>query len=183
MLGFISLLAQEAVSDKEDLYPHASELIVGALAFGILFVFMWKWVLPRVNTLLEERRTQIQGQLESAEQTRQQAERELADYRAQLANAREEANRIIEEARATADQMRRDMERRADEEAGNIVARAQDEINAERDRVFNELRAQVADIAVGLAGRVVGAELDTRAHQRLIDEYIEQVASGRDGQN
>ena len=183
MLGFISVLAQETVSDKQDLYPHASELIVGALAFAVLFVFMWKWVLPRVNALLEERRQQIQGQLESAEQTRQQAERELADYRAQLANAREEANRIIEEARATADQMRRDMERRADEEAGNIVARAQDEINAERDRVFNELRVQVADIAVGLAGRVVGAELDTKAHQRLIDEYIEQVASGRDGQN
>lgn len=183
MLGFISVLAQETVSDKQDLYPHASELIVGALAFAVLFVFMWKWVLPRVNALLEERRQQIQGQLESAEQTRQQAERELADYRAQLANAREEANRIIEEARATADQMRRDMERRAEEEAGNIVARAQDEINAERDRVFNELRAQVADIAVGLAGRVVGAELDTKAHQRLIDEYIEQVASGRDGQN
>ena len=183
MLGFISLLAQEAVSDKEDLYPHASELIVGALAFGILFVFMWKWVLPRVNTLLEERRTQIQGQLESAEQTRQQAERELADYRAQLANAREEANRIIEEARLTADQLRRDIERRADEESGNIVARAQDEIRAERDRVFNELRTQVADIAVGLAGRVVGAELDPKAHQRLIDEYIEQVAAGLDGQN
>jgi F-type H+-transporting ATPase subunit b len=183
VLGFISVLAQETVSDKEDLYPHASELIVGALAFAVLFVFMWKWVLPRVNALLEERRQQIQGQLESAEQTRQQAERELADYRAQLANAREEANRIIEEARATADQLRRDMERRADEEAGNIVARAQDEIHAERDRVFNELRTQVADIAVGLAGRVVGAELDTKAHQRLIDEYIEQVASGRDGQN
>jgi F-type H+-transporting ATPase subunit b len=183
VLGAIAVLAQETVSDKEDLYPHASELIVGALAFAVLFVFMWKWVLPRVNALLEERRQQIQGQLESAEQTRQQAERELADYRAQLANAREEANRIIEEARATADQLRRDMERRADEEAGNIVARAQDEIHAERDRVFNELRTQVADIAVGLAGRVVGAELDTKAHQRLIDEYIEQVASGRDGQN
>jgi F-type H+-transporting ATPase subunit b len=183
VLGAIAVLAQETVSDKEDLYPHASELIGGALAFAVLFVFMWKWVLPRVNALLEERRKQIQGQLEGAEQTRQQAERELADYRAQLANAREEANRIIEEARATADQLRRDMERRADEEAGNIVARAQDEIHAERDRVFNELRTQVADIAVGLAGRVVGAELDTKAHQRLIDEYIEQVASGRDGQN
>jgi len=62
------------------------------------------------------------------------------------------------------------------------VARAQDEIRAERDRVFNELRAQVADIAVTLAGRVVGAELDTKSHERLIDEYIEEVASGPNGQ-
>jgi F-type H+-transporting ATPase subunit b len=170
------------VSDKKDLYPQASELIVGAVAFAILFYFMWKWVIPRVNTLLEERRAQIQGQLESAEQTRQQAEGELAEYRKQLASAREDANRIIEEARETAEQFRRDIQAKAEEESRNTVARAQDEIRAERDRVFNELRVQVADIAVTLAGRVVGAELDTKSHQRLIDEYIEQVASGANGQ-
>ena len=183
MLGAIAVLAQETVSDKEDLYPHASELIVGALAFAVVFVFMWKWVLPRVNALLEERRQQIQGQLESAEQTRHQAERELADYRSQLAGARGEATRIIEEARATAEQFRHDMQGKAEEESRLIVARAQDEIRAERDRVFNELRTQVGDIAVELAGRVVGAELDTKSHERLIDDYIDQVASGTDGQN
>jgi F-type H+-transporting ATPase subunit b len=183
MLGFITVLAQESVSDKEDLYPHTSELIVGAIAFGILFFFMWKWVIPRLNTLLEERRGQIQGQLESAEQTRQQAERELAGYRQQLAGAREEANRIIEEARATAEQFRRDIQGKAEEESRLTVVRAQDEIRAERDRVFNELRTQVGEIAVGLAGRVVGAELDTTSHERLIDDYIDQVASGADGKN
>jgi F-type H+-transporting ATPase subunit b len=183
MLGFIIVLAQESVSDKKDLYPHASELIVGAIAFGILFFFMWKWVIPRLNTLLDERRAQIQGQLESAEQTRQQAERELADYRQQLAGAREEANRIIEEARATAEQFRRDIQGKAEEESRLTVVRAQDEIRAERDRVFNELRTQVGEIAVGLAGRVVGAELDTKSHERLIDDYIDQVASGADGRN
>ncbi len=183
MLGAIAVLAQETVSDKEDLYPHASELIVGALAFTVVFVFMWKWVLPRVNALLEERRQQIQGQLESAEQTRQQAERELVDYRSQLAGAREEANRIIEEARATAEQFRHDIQGKAEEESRLIVARAQDEIRAERDRVFNELRTEVGDIAVELAGRVVGAELDTKSHERLIDDYIDQVASGTDRRN
>src|SRR5262249_24355728 len=137
--------------------------------------------IPRFNTVLAERRTQIQGQLEGAEQTRQQAERELADYRTQLAGAREEANRIIDEARATADQFQRDMQARAEEESRNTVARAQDEMRAERDRVFNELRAQVGEIVVGLAGRVVGAELDTKSHARLIDHYIDQVAASTDG--
>jgi len=179
----LALLAQESTSDKKDLYPHASELIVGAIAFGILFFFMWKWVIPRVNTLLEERRAQIQGQLETAEQTRVQAEHELADYRTQLAGAREEANRIIEEARATAEQFRRDIQTKAEEESRLTVARAQDEIRAERDRVFNDLRTQVGEIAVGLAGRVVAAELDTKSHERLIDDYIDQVAAGTDGRN
>jgi F-type H+-transporting ATPase subunit b len=177
----IAVLAQEAVSDKEDLYPHAAELIVGAIAFAILFFFMWKWVLPRASALLDERRTQIQGQLEQAEQTRQAADKELADYRAQLAGARDEANRIIEEARTTADQLRRDIQAKAEEESHAIVERAQEEIRAERDRVFQDLRTQVGEIAVDLAGRVVNKELDKTAHERLIDEYIDAVASDGNG--
>ena len=177
----LALIAQESVSDKEDLYPHAAELVVGFVCFAILFVFMWRWVLPRVNVLLEERRKQIQGQLESAEQTRREAERQLEDYRAQLASARDEANAIIEEARSTADQLRRDIQARAEEEARNIVVRAQEEIRAERDRVFQELRGQVGEIAVELAGRVVGSSLDKTAHDRLIDEYIDQISSAANG--
>jgi F-type H+-transporting ATPase subunit b len=182
----VAVLAQETtehVSEKADLYPKAAELIAAAVAFAIIFFFFWKWVLPRINTLLEERRQQIRGQLESAEQTRTQAEQELADYRSQLANARDEGNRIIEEARVTADQLRRDIQANAEQEAENTVARAQDEIRAERDRVFNELRTQVGEIAVELAGRVVGQSLDKQAHEKLIDDYISQVAAGEQGTN
>jgi len=171
------MLAQ-AASDKQNLYPHAPELIVGAVAFAILFFFIAKWVLPRIGTLLDERREKIQGEMEKAEASRVEADAELARYREQLANARDEANRIIEEARRTADQVRVDLQAKAAQEADATVARAQDEIRAERDRVFLELRSQVADIAVMLAGKVVGAELDRTSHERLIDEYIDEVAGG-----
>lgn len=177
-----ALLAQEASSDKENLYPHAAELLVGALAFAIVFYFLWKWVIPRVNQLLEERRQQIQGEIERAEATRGEADHLLADYREQLAGARDEANRIIEEGRRTADQLRRDLQTKAEEEASATVARAQDEIRAERDRVFEDLRAQIGDIAVELAARVVNQSLDKQAHEKLIDDYIEQVATGDKGQ-
>jgi F-type H+-transporting ATPase subunit b len=185
MVGTTLLLAAEAATtdDKKNLYPHAAELIVGALAFAIIFFFIWKWVLPRANALLEERREKIQGEMERAELTRSEADKLLADYREQLANARDEGNRIIEEARRTAEQLRMDLQARAEQESQNTVARAQDEIRAERDRVFQELRAQVGDIAVELAGKVVGQSLDRTAHERLIDEYIDQVARGESGQN
>jgi F-type H+-transporting ATPase subunit b len=184
LLGNIAplVLAAEAVNDKKDLYPHWNELIVGAIAFAILFFFTAKFVLPRVAKLLDERREKIQGDLEKAEETRRQAEQELADYRAQLAHAREESNAIIDEARKTAEQLRNDIQQRAEQDAQGIVARAQDEIRAERDRVFQELRGQVAEIAVDLAGRVVGASLDATAHAQLIDRYIDEVAgSASDG--
>jgi F-type H+-transporting ATPase subunit b len=173
----IGLLAAGS-SDKENLYPHATELIVGAVAFAIIFFFFWKWVLPRVNTLLEERREKIQGEMERAEASRVAADDELARYKVQLAGAADEANRIIDEARKTADQLRADLQSRAEQESHAIVARAQEEIRAERDRVFQELRTQVGEIAVELAGKVVGESLDTSAHTRLIDEYIDEVTSG-----
>src|SRR5712691_5278901 len=183
MLGLtLGLLGEAASSDKQNLYPHAPELIVGALAFAIIYVFMWKWVIPRMNTLLEERRQKIQGEMEKAEASRVAADEELARYKEQLAGARDEGNRIIEEARRTADQLRVDLQGKAEQESQAIVARAQEEIRAERDRVFQELRTQVGEIAVELAGKVVGQSLDRSSHERLIDEYIDQVASGN-GQN
>jgi F-type H+-transporting ATPase subunit b len=177
------LLAQAETSDKKDLYPHANELIVGAIAFAIIYVLMAKFVLPAMNKLLDERREKIQGEMERAEATRIEADTLLADYRAQLASAREESNRIIEEARRTADQLRVDLQTKAEQEAQGIVARAQEEIRGERDRVFQELRTQVGEIAVELAGKVVGQSLDKSTHERLIDEYIDQVASGETGRN
>lgn len=184
MATTLALLAatEEKVNDAKDLYPHWPELVVGAIAFAILFFFMWKWVLPRINTLLEERRQKIQGELERAEQTRTEADGILTEYRQQLAGAREESGRIIEEARRTAEQLRNDLQGKAEEEAQATVARAQDEIRAERDRVFQDLRTQVAEIAVDLAGRVVGESLDASSHERLIDRYIDEVAAGGNGQ-
>jgi F-type H+-transporting ATPase subunit b len=181
--AILTLLAQAEENEASDLYPHWEELVVGAIAFAILFFFMWKWVLPRISTLLEERRQKIQGELENAERTRGEADKLLADYREQLADAANQSNQIIEEARRTADQLRADLQARAEQEAQATVERAQEEIRAERDRVFQELRDQVAEIAVDLAGRVVGRSLDRSAHDRLIDEYIEQVSSEGNGQH
>jgi F-type H+-transporting ATPase subunit b len=179
MLALIaSILPQaEEVSDVKDFYPAMGELIVGLLAFAVLFFFTWKWVIPRFKQVLEERREKIQGEMDRAETTRKEADKLQEEYRTQLAGARDEANKIIEEARATAEQLRRDLQTKAEEEAQATVARAQDEIRAERDRAFQELRAQIGSIAVELAERVVGEALDEKAHKRLIDEFIDEVAS------
>jgi F-type H+-transporting ATPase subunit b len=178
---FALLAAQAETNDSKDLYPHLNELIVGAVAFFVLLAFMAKWVLPRVNQLLEERRERIVGQLEQAERSRREADELQARYRHQLDSARDEANRIIEEGRRTADQLRRDLQARAERDAEAIVARAQDAVASERERAFQELRTQVASLAVELAGIVVSRELDPSTHQRLIDDYIDQVAGSGNG--
>jgi F-type H+-transporting ATPase subunit b len=66
---------------------------------------------------------------------------------------------------------------KAEKDAQSTVAKAQDEIRAERDRVFQELQRQVADLSVQLAGVVVGQELDASRHEKLIDDYVKQVSN------
>jgi F-type H+-transporting ATPase subunit b len=172
-------------SGKDLLYPKLSELILGAVAFAILFLFMAKWVIPRINQTLEKRREKIQGDLEKAEQDRSEADRILNEYREKLSGARDEANRIIEEARSTAEAMRRDLTAKAEQEYSAILGRAQEEIRAERDRVFQELKTQVGELSLQLAGRMVGESLDRDRQLRLVDQYIEELAGtapSEDGQ-
>jgi F-type H+-transporting ATPase subunit b len=176
-------------SGKDLLYPKVSELILGAIAFFLLFAFMYKWVVPRLNAVLEERRQKIQGNLEEAERAKTDAEQLLTDYRQQLAGAREDANRILEEARRTAEAMRKDLMAKAEQEYQQVVGRAQEEIRAERDRVFQELKAQLGELSLALAARVVGEELDRSRQLRLVDQYIEELeglatsnGKGRGGQ-
>ncbi len=184
-LASLAVLAQEVHEEvagpENPILPDIAEIIFGGLAFLIVFGVLAKYAFPALNTMLAERAAKIQGEMEKAESTRVEADGVLAEYRRQLAEAREEANRIIEESRKTAEQLRRDVQAKAEQEAQATVARAQEEIRAERDRVFQELRGQVGEIAVELAGRVVGQSLDRGTHERLIDEYIDQVASGGSG--
>jgi F-type H+-transporting ATPase subunit b len=179
LIAFITALvvAQEAehTNDPKDLYPHLNELIVGAVAFGVLFFFVSKWVLPRLGKILEERRQKIQGNLEEAERAKRDADQLLAEYRQKLHDAGTEAGKIIEEARKTAEQMRKDLIAKAEDESRQIVGKAQEEIRAERDRAVQSLRRELAEASVDLAGRVVGETLDKERHVRLVEQFIDEV--------
>lgn len=157
--------------------PAAAELFYGALAFTIVFFVLNRFAFPRINQLLEERQAAIQGKMEESERALAEAEQVKADYRAQLSEARGEANRIIEEAKQTAESLRRDVVKKAEAEAAAIVSRAQSEAAAERDRALQELRAEVGSLSVTLASKIVEKELDAKAHQDLVDEYINRLSS------
>ena len=105
------------------LTPEPNEIIWGSLAFLVLLVAMWKWGVPAIKNMEEARETRIRNDLEAAEKTRLDVEAEKATYDAQLADARNEAGRIIDEARQAAETVRRDLIARAEEEANDAVSR------------------------------------------------------------
>jgi len=156
----------------EILLPPLNELIAGIIAFAIVFFFVWKWAVPAINRMLEQRQDAIAGQIEGAEKAKAEAESLLADYKGQLAEARAEGNKIIEDARQAAEQMRADLVAKAESEADQIRARAREEAAGEKSRALAEARSQVGDISVDLASKIIGEALDQQAHQALIDRYL-----------
>ena len=100
------MLAMLADSGDLRILPHTDELILATIAFGILVVFLLKAVFPRLKKALEDRTAKIQGQLEEAERTKREADQVLEQYRQQLAGARAEVQKLIDEGKRTADSLR-----------------------------------------------------------------------------
>jgi F-type H+-transporting ATPase subunit b len=170
------LLAQEtAQEERNPILPASNELIWGAVAFAILLFLMYRTVFPQVTKLYQERRSNIEGKLEEAESERDEAEQLLQRYRERLAAAEDETQRILEEARANAERIRRDLLAKADADAERRLERATETIRAERDQAIRQLRGEVGTLAVELATRVVGDSLDRDRQLRLVDQYIDQL--------
>jgi F-type H+-transporting ATPase subunit b len=158
------------------LKPENNEIIWGSLAFLVLLVAMWKWGVPAVRNMERQREERIRNDLESAEKTRIEAEEEKRSYDAQLADARNEAGRIIDEARQAAEVVRRDLIARAEEDAREIRERATADIANQTTQAMAQLRAEVAQLSIDLAGRIVERNLDTDTNRQLVENFIDQLA-------
>ena len=159
------------------LKPENSELVWGSISFVILLGLFFKFGYPAVVKSMKAREDRIKGDLEGAEGAKTEAESVLSEYRAQLADARAEAGRIIDEARQAADQVRRDLIARAETDAADLRTRAQEDIRLAGERAMADLRGRVSDLAIELAEKVVERNLDRDTQMALIDNYINSVGS------
>lgn len=161
----------------DKIIPYTSELLVSIVSFAVLFVVMWKFALPPITKMLDERAETIKSSLEKAEETRIEAERLLKEYKEQLAEARLESNRVIEQGRKIAESMKDEIVAKANEEREAILARAREEIQGEKRIALAELQASVADLSVAVAGRIIGSTLSASDHAALIEKYVAEVGS------
>ena len=170
------MLYQAAEQLQNPLVPNLTELIVGIVTFGIIFFVLWKALLPRLNQTLEERTDKIEGGLQRAEETQAEADRTLAAYREQLAEARHEAARLREEAREQGAQIIAEMREQAQAEGRRLVDAAHAQIDADRQQALQSLKTEVGGLAVDLASRVVGESLTDEARQRrVVERFLDEL--------
>lgn len=159
--------------------PAADEVLWGGISFVVLLGVMWKFAFPAVKRGMDARTNKIRGDLDEAERVRSEAQGILDQYQRQLADAKQEANRIIEEARLTAEQLKSDLSARAEAEVAEVREAARRDAELSRQRMINDLRGEVATLAIDLAEKVVARNLDRESNRALVDTYISEVSSGR----
>lgn len=159
--------------------PEMPEVIWGGLAFVLLFLLLWKFAFPAIRKGMDARAERISNDLTSAENAKAEATGVLAEYQAQLADARAESARIIEEARSTADAMRRDLAAKAEADIAEMRQRAAADVEAAKAQAMADLRGEVTQLAIGAAEHVVQRNLDAETNAALVDQFIAQVGAGR----
>jgi F-type H+-transporting ATPase subunit b len=158
------------------LIPDLVELVIGGVAFLVVFGMLYKVLMPRIQQTLAERTDRIEGGLQRAEEAQAEAEQALAQYREQLAEARHEAARLREEAKEQGAQIIAEMREQAQAEARRLVDAAHAQIEADRQLAIQMLRAEVGTLAVELASRVVGESLEDEARQRrVVERFLEDL--------
>jgi F-type H+-transporting ATPase subunit b len=142
-----------------------------------MFVLLSTFALTPLRRILDERRTRIEEGLRDAEQARRDRESAEAERVAALQEARREANDILARAQKVA-QDARDADIAATKaELERLRERAAGEIEAEKQRAINELRAEVGDLALRAASRVVGETLTSEREKRLVKEFLAEATT------
>jgi F-type H+-transporting ATPase subunit b len=167
------------------LVPNAS-FVAELVAFLIILWAIWKYIVPPLQKSMNERQELIRRQIEESKEAREKLEQAEQEYKQALADARHEAAQMKEQARAEGQRIRQELEAKAREDAANIAAANQRQMEIERQRAMGELRSEIGALAVELATRIVGESLEDEARQRrTVDRFIAEVesASGDEAAN
>lgn len=167
---------QEAPSP---IWPATDELVWGGISFLALLYLLHRFAYPPIKQGMEARTERIRADVQASETARSEAENVLAEYRAELNDARSEAGRIIEEARQAADQLKRDQEQRLQAELAETRQRAINDIEVAKAQAMADLRDEVAQLAIGAAETIVQRNLDANTQNQLVEDYIDRVAASR----
>ena len=150
-----------------------------AITFLLLMVVLGKVAWRPIVKMLDERERTIRETIDQTRKERAEAEKLLADQKESLARARREAADLAKKSQQEIEALRADLTARARKEADELIASARLQISEELGKARAELKAQVADLAIDAAAKLVKANLDDKAQRKLVEEYIAQLPANR----
>jgi F-type H+-transporting ATPase subunit b len=162
-------------ADKIFIIPDGT-IVFEFIALFLLLFLLRRYVLPRLQTAMAERQETIKRQIDEAREAKERLDKAEQDYKTALHEARNEAAKLREEARSEGKRIIEEMRARAQEEAANISAAHQRQLEIDRQRTVAELRTEIGQLAIDLAGRIVGESLEDEARRRgTVDRFLAEL--------
>ena len=182
--ALVTYAAEEGAAAHNPLIPAWYDIIWSAVCFAVIFFLFWRIALPKMKALLDQRAVAIEGNIAKADEAQRKAEAALAEYTAQLAEARLEAGAIREAAREDGKKIVAEAREAASTEAARLTSSAHTQIEAERQAAFVSLRNEVGTLALDLAGGVIGETLsdDAKAHA-VVDRFLGELETSQKASN
>ena len=140
-----------------------------------LFLVMKKFLFKPVMKIIEDRQQEIDGMYKDAGEAKEQAQALQAEYQEKLSAAQETSERLVKEAVARGQHREEEIIRQANQEASAILEKASADIALEKKKAINDAKDEISDIALAIAGKVVGRELNNNDQSDLIDHFINEL--------
>jgi F-type H+-transporting ATPase subunit b len=169
----VRLTAEEGALFQINLF----QVIIAAANFIVFLALIWTFAFKPVSKMLADRKERIEQGLKDAEQARRDRENAESERVNTLTEARREANDILARAQKVAQETRDADIAATKDELERMRVRATAEIEAEKTRAISDVRAEVADLALLAAGRVVGETMSDDRQRRLVEEFLAGAAT------
>lgn len=173
----IMLFISGSTNEKKDtlLSVEPGLLIWTIIIFFLLFLILKKYAWGPLLKSLNDREQKIKDSVEKAEYLKQEAEKILAQNKALLAKADEDARKVIAEGKDLAEKMRNDLINRTSEDTARMISQAKSEIEREKLAALNTLKDEIANLAVQAAGKIIDENLDAAKQKKIIENFIGKI--------
>ncbi|MFD1887474.1 F0F1 ATP synthase subunit B [Paenibacillus wenxiniae] len=152
-----------------------TNLVIVIVAFLILYWLLNRYAFGPLFSVMEKRRELIKQQMDEAAQTRNQATQFVEEQKAALQQARKDAQDIIEQARQTSNSQAEQLINQAKEESLRLKHEAARDIETEKNKAVAALRSEIGAVSVQIASKVLQKEVDPKAQEQLVDNYLKDV--------
>ena len=150
-------------------------LIAQLLNLFIQMLLIKKFLFKPIREVLAKRKALADAEIAEATKAKEEAQSLKSEYEESMKQARAKANDILNTAQKSASQQSEEIIREANAQAVSIKAKAERDIEQERRKAVNEIKDEIGDMAMEIAGKVIGREINSSDHEKLIDDFINKV--------
>ena len=145
----------------------------------ILYIILKKFFWEKIKKFMDDRAAAVQDAIDAAEAVNKRADEKMANYSKRIANVEEEGREIIKASKQQADAQAQIIIEEARQQASDIIAKAEKTIEQEKAQAMEEMRKEIASIAMLAAEQIVGREIDNVGQDAIIDQAIEDARSAK----